>query len=198
VTRAKNGDAWIAGSRQKLSPRTFGDDLQKLPKQAAEDHLGEKITDAVITVRPTSTMRQRQATKDAGAIAGLNVEHHQGNHRGGVGVRLERRRTDHRGLRTSAAERSTSRGSKWGEGIVEVKATNGDNAPAAARTSTIASANGGPEFKKAKHSTVERSTGRCSVEGRRGEGQDRALAAPETEINLRLSRPTRPGRKIYK
>ena len=68
-----NGDAWIEVRGKKYSaPEISAMVLQKL-KQAAEDYLGEKVTDAVITVPAYFNDAQRQATKDAGKIAGLNV-----------------------------------------------------------------------------------------------------------------------------
>ena len=74
VVRAANGDAWIEARGKKQSPPEISAlVLQKL-KQAAEDYLGEKVTDAVITVPAYFNDAQRQATKDAGKIAGLNVQ----------------------------------------------------------------------------------------------------------------------------
>jgi molecular chaperone DnaK len=73
VVSAGNGDAWVDVRGKKYSaPEISAMILQKL-KQAAEDYLGEKVTDAVITVPAYFNDAQRQATKDAGQIAGLNV-----------------------------------------------------------------------------------------------------------------------------
>jgi len=73
VVRGKNGDAWIeVRGKQVAPPEVSAKVLQKL-KKAAEDFLGEKVTDAVITVPAYFNDAQRQATKDAGKIAGLNV-----------------------------------------------------------------------------------------------------------------------------
>ena len=73
VVRADNGDAWVdARSKKSSPPEVSAMILQKL-KQAADDYLGEKVTDAVITVPAYFNDAQRQATKDAGKIAGLNV-----------------------------------------------------------------------------------------------------------------------------
>ncbi len=74
VVAADNGDAWIEADGKKMSPQEISAiTLQKM-KQSAEDYLGEKVTDAVITVPAYFNDSQRQATKDAGAIAGLNVQ----------------------------------------------------------------------------------------------------------------------------
>src|SRR5216110_1979833 len=73
VIRAANGDAWIEARGKKYSPPEISAVILQKLKQAAEDHLGETITDAVITVLAYFNDSQRQATKDAGKIAGLNV-----------------------------------------------------------------------------------------------------------------------------
>ena len=73
ILEADNGDAWVQVRDKKFSaPEISAMVLQKM-KQTAEDYLGEKVTDAVITVPAYFNDSQRQATKDAGKIAGLNV-----------------------------------------------------------------------------------------------------------------------------
>ncbi len=73
VVKADNGDAWVESRGKKYSsPEVSAFILQKM-KQTAEDYLGETVTDAVITVPAYFNDSQRQATKDAGRIAGLNV-----------------------------------------------------------------------------------------------------------------------------
>src|SRR5438874_12588111 len=74
VVRAQNGDTWVEARGTRYSPpEGSAMVLQKL-KQAAEDYLGEQVTDAVVTVPAYFNDAQRQATKDAGRIAGLNVQ----------------------------------------------------------------------------------------------------------------------------
>ncbi len=73
IIEADNGDAWVESrGKQYSAPEVSAMILQKM-KQTAEDYLGEKVTDAVITVPAYFNDSQRQATKDAGKIAGLNV-----------------------------------------------------------------------------------------------------------------------------
>jgi len=71
--RADNGDAWVEVRGRRYSPAEISAFILQKMKQTAEDHLGEKVTDAVVTVPAYFNDSQRQATKDAGKIAGLNV-----------------------------------------------------------------------------------------------------------------------------
>ncbi len=74
IVKAKNGDAWVeAGGKQMAAPEISALILQKM-KQTAEDYLGETVSEAVITVPAYFNDSQRQATKDAGKIAGLEVK----------------------------------------------------------------------------------------------------------------------------
>ena len=73
IVRADNGDAWVEVRGKKYSPAEISAFILQKMKQTAEDYLGEKVTEAVITVPAYFNDSQRQATKDAGRIAGLNV-----------------------------------------------------------------------------------------------------------------------------
>jgi molecular chaperone DnaK len=73
IKQAENGDAWVDVRGQGYSPAEISAFILQKMKQTAEDYLGEKVTDAVITVPAYFNDSQRQATKDAGRIAGLNV-----------------------------------------------------------------------------------------------------------------------------
>ncbi|MBX9725798.1 MAG: molecular chaperone DnaK [Rickettsiales bacterium] len=73
IARAENGDAWVEARGDKFSPSQISAFTLGKMKETAENYLGEKVTDAVITVPAYFNDAQRQATKDAGKIAGLNV-----------------------------------------------------------------------------------------------------------------------------
>ncbi|TFW33390.1 molecular chaperone DnaK [Massilia horti] len=74
IIRADNGDAWIEVRGKKLAPPQVSAEVLRKMKKTAEDYLGEPVTDAVITVPAYFNDSQRQATKDAGRIAGLEVK----------------------------------------------------------------------------------------------------------------------------
>ena len=74
ITKADNGDAWVNVKGDKLAPPQISAEVLKKMKKTAEDFLGEPVTEAVITVPAYFNDAQRQATKDAGKIAGLEVE----------------------------------------------------------------------------------------------------------------------------
>jgi molecular chaperone DnaK len=73
IVKADNGDAWVEAKGQKMAPPQVSAEVLKKMKKTAEDYLGEKVTEAVITVPAYFDDSQRQATKDAGRIAGLEV-----------------------------------------------------------------------------------------------------------------------------
>lgn len=74
IVKADNGDAWVEAKGEKLAPPQVSAQVLKKMKKTAEDYLGEEISDAVITVPAYFNDSQRQATKDAGRIAGLDVK----------------------------------------------------------------------------------------------------------------------------
>ncbi len=74
IAAADNGDAWVEVRGNKLAPQQVSADILRKMKKTAEDYLGEEITEAVITVPAYFNDAQRQATKDAGRIAGLEVK----------------------------------------------------------------------------------------------------------------------------
>lgn len=74
ITKADNGDAWVEVRGQKMAPPQISAEVLRKMKKTAEDYLGEEVTEAVITVPAYFNDSQRQATKDAGRIAGLEVK----------------------------------------------------------------------------------------------------------------------------
>lgn len=74
IMKAPNGDAWIKVKDKELAPPQISAEVLKKMKKTAEDYLGEEVTEAVITVPAYFNDSQRQATKDAGRIAGLDVK----------------------------------------------------------------------------------------------------------------------------
>jgi len=74
IVKADNGDAWVEAKGQKMAPPQISAEVLKKMKKTAEDYLGEPVTEAVITVPAYFNDSQRQATKDAGRIAGLDVK----------------------------------------------------------------------------------------------------------------------------
>jgi molecular chaperone DnaK len=74
IVKADNGDAWVEVRDKKMAPPQVSAEVLRKMKKAAEDYLGEEVTEAVITVPAYFNDSQRQATKDAGRVAGLEVK----------------------------------------------------------------------------------------------------------------------------
>ena len=74
IVKADNGDAWVEAANKKLAPPQVAAEVLKKMKKTAEDYLGHEVKEAVITVPAYFNDAQRQATKDAGKIAGLDVK----------------------------------------------------------------------------------------------------------------------------
>ncbi|MFW5431469.1 MAG: molecular chaperone DnaK [Methylophilaceae bacterium] len=74
IVKADNGDAWVEVNGEKMAPPQVSAEVLRKMKKTAEDYLGEEVTEAVITVPAYFNDSQRQATKDAGRIAGLEVK----------------------------------------------------------------------------------------------------------------------------
>jgi len=74
IVKADNGDAWVQAKDEKMAPPQVAAEVLRKMKKTAEEYLGESVTEAVITVPAYFNDSQRQATKDAGRIAGLDVK----------------------------------------------------------------------------------------------------------------------------
>src|SRR3954470_9764280 len=127
VVRASNGDARINAMGKEYSPpEASAKILQKL-KKAAEDYLGEKVTDAVITVPAYFNDAQRQATKDAGQIAGLEVMRIVNEPTAAaLAYGLDKKKDEIIAVYDFGGGTFDISILEVGEGVVEVKATNGD------------------------------------------------------------------------
>ena len=114
VVKGKNGDAWIeARGKQMAPPEVSAKVLMKL-KKAAEDYLGEKVTEAVITVPAYFNDAQRQATKDAGKIAGLEVRRIINEPTAAaLAYGLDKKKNEIIAVYDFGGPRSTSRSSRW-------------------------------------------------------------------------------------
>jgi molecular chaperone DnaK len=127
VVQSKNGDAWVESRGKQYSPpEVSAMVLQKL-KQAAEDYLGETVTDAVITVPAYFNDSQRQATKDAGKIAGLNVLRIINEPTAAaLAYELDKKKDETIAVYDFGGGTFDISVLEVGEGVVEVKSTNGD------------------------------------------------------------------------
>jgi molecular chaperone DnaK len=127
VSQTPNGDARIsARGKQYSAPEISAMVLQKL-KQAAEDYLGEKVSDAVITVPAYFNDAQRQATKDAGQIAGLNVLRIVNEPTAAaLAYGLDQKKDETIAVFDLGGGTFDISVLEVGEGVVEVKSTNGD------------------------------------------------------------------------
>jgi molecular chaperone DnaK len=127
MVRADNGDAWVEARGKKYSPPEISAMVLQKLKAAAEDYLGEKITDAVITVPAYFNDAQRQATKDAGKIAGLNVLRIINEPTAAaLAYGLDKKKDETIAVYDFGGGTFDISVLEVGEGVVEVKATNGD------------------------------------------------------------------------
>src|SRR6187401_3010101 len=127
VIKASNGDAWVDVRGKKYAPPEISAMVLQKLKTAAEDYLGEKITDAVITVPAYFNDSQRQATKDAGKIAGLNVLRIVNEPTAAaLAYGLDKKKDETIVVYDFGGGTFDVSILEVGEGIVEVKSTNGD------------------------------------------------------------------------
>ncbi len=127
VVRSQNGDAWIEARDKKMSPPEISAMVLAKLKQAAEDYLGEPVTDAVITVPAYFNDSQRQATKDAGQIAGLNVLRIINEPTAAaLAYGLDKKKDETIVVYDFGGGTFDISVLEVGEGVVEVKSTNGD------------------------------------------------------------------------
>jgi molecular chaperone DnaK len=127
VVQTDNGDAWVDVRGKRHSPPEISAMVLQKLKQAAEDHLGESVADAVITVPAYFNDAQRQATKDAGRIAGLNVLRIINEPTAAaLAYGLDRKKDETIAVYDFGGGTFDISILEVGEGVVEVKSTNGD------------------------------------------------------------------------
>jgi molecular chaperone DnaK len=127
VVRNENGDAWVEIRGKQYSPAEISAFILQKMKQTAEDYLGEKITEAVITVPAYFNDSQRQATKDAGRIAGLNVLRIINEPTAAsLAYGLDKKKDEKIAVFDLGGGTFDISILELGEGVFEVKATNGD------------------------------------------------------------------------
>jgi molecular chaperone DnaK len=127
VVKTDNGDAWVDVRGKKYSPPEISAMVLQKLKAAAEDYLGEKVTDAVITVPAYFNDAQRQATKDAGTIAGLNVLRIVNEPTAAaLAYGLDKKKDETIVVYDFGGGTFDVSILEVGDGVVEVKATNGD------------------------------------------------------------------------
>jgi molecular chaperone DnaK len=186
VVSADNGDAWVEARGRKYSPPEISAMVLQKLKQAAEDYLGEKVTDAVITVPAYFNDAQRQATKDAGKIAGLDVLRIINEPTAAaLAYGLDKKKDEIIAVYDFGGGTFDISVLEVGEGVVEVKATNGDTHLGGDDLDDRIIEWLVAEFKKAEG--IDLSKDRMALQ-RLKEGAEKAKielsTAQETEINL--------------
>jgi molecular chaperone DnaK len=127
IVRADNGDAWVDVRDKRYSPQEISAMVLQKMKQTAENYLGETVTDAVITVPAYFDDSQRQATKDAGKIAGLNVLRIINEPTAAaLAYGLDRKKEEKVAVFDLGGGTFDISILELGEGVFEVKSTNGD------------------------------------------------------------------------
>jgi len=127
IVKAENGDAWVEVRGKKYSPAEISAFILQKMKQTAEDYFGEKVTEAVVTVPAYFNDSQRQATKDAGRVAGLNVLRIINEPTAAsLAYGLDKKKDEKISVFDLGGGTFDISILELGEGVFEVKATNGD------------------------------------------------------------------------
>jgi molecular chaperone DnaK len=207
IVKGKNGDAWVKAGGEDYSPSQISAFILQKMKETAESYLGETVTQAVITVPAYFNDAQRQATKDAGQIAGLEVLRII-NEPTAAALAYGLEKNDGKTIAVYDLGGGTFDVSilEIGDGVFEVKSTNGDTFLGGEDFDSRWS-NGWPTSSRRRTWTSpDRQAGAPAPEGSRRKGQDRAvLEAQTTESTCRSSprawkaahQPAAPGRNDH-
>jgi molecular chaperone DnaK len=186
IVKGTNGDAWVQAGGKDYSPSQISAFILQKMKETAEAYLGEKVTQAVITVPAYFNDAQRQATKDAGQIAGLEVLRII-NEPTAAALAYGLDKKDGKTIAVYDLGGGTFDISilEIGDGVFEVKSTNGDTFL------------GGEDFDMRRSSSSWQTSSRrpghrpeegqaraAAPQGSRRKGEDRAVVGAETEVNL--------------
>src|SRR3569623_2585471 len=127
IVKADNGDAWVQVRDKKLAPPQISAEVLRKMKKTAEDYLGEEVPEAVITVPAYFNDAQRQATTDAGRIAGLDVKRIINEPTAAaLAYGLDRKKNETIAVYDFGGGTFDISVLEVGDGVVEVKSTNGD------------------------------------------------------------------------
>src|SRR2546427_7561096 len=127
ITRADNGDAWVEVQGKKMAPPEISARVLMKMKKTAEDYLGEPVSEAVITVPAYFNDSQRQATKDAGRIAGLEVKRIINEPTAAaLAYGLDKKKDEKIAVYDLGGGTFDISILELGDGVFEVKSTNGD------------------------------------------------------------------------
>ena len=127
IVKAENGDAWVEANNEKYSPSQISAFVLQKMKETAEKYLGQEVTKAVITVPAYFNDSQRQATKDAGKIAGLEVERIVNEPTAAaLAYGLDKKKTGTVAVYDLGGGTFDISILEIGDGVFEVKSTNGD------------------------------------------------------------------------
>jgi len=197
VVKADNGDAWVEANGKKMAPPEISARVLTKMKQTAEDYLGEKVTEAVITVPAYFNDSQRQATKDAGKIAGLEVKRIINEPTAAaLAYGMDKKRGDRKiAVYDLGAARSTSRSSRSPRSMASISSRCSRpmaTRSSAARTSTSASSITSPRnFRRKAASTFAAIRSRCSASRKRPRRRRSSCRrASKPRSICRTSRPT--------
>src|ERR671936_1564331 len=127
IVRADNNDAWVEIRGKKIAPQQVSAEVLRKMKKTAEDYLGEEVKEAVITVPAYFNDSQRQATKDAGRIAGLDVKRIVNEPTAAaLAYGLDKKKDETIAVYDFGGGTFDISILEVGEGVIEVKSTNGD------------------------------------------------------------------------